>query len=108
MFCPECKYEYLERVEECPDCKVPLVDKLLPEPQPEYVELVTVLETGNKVIIAIAKSLLEDAGIKYFVKGEVIQDLFALGSIGLGYAKVQVRRENAEDAKNLLKDLKEN
>lgn len=113
MFCPKCKYEYLEGIKKCPDCKVPLVDKLPPEPQLEYVELVTVFETGNKAIIAVAKSILEDAEIKYFVKGEGIQDLFALGSFGIGSnpligpVKIQVRREDEEDAKNLLKDLRE-
>ena len=27
-FCPECKYEYVEGVTECPDCQVPLVESL--------------------------------------------------------------------------------
>ena len=27
-FCPVCKCEYVEGIENCPDCKVPLVDTL--------------------------------------------------------------------------------
>ena len=33
MFCPKCKAEYRKGFTECPDCKVPLVKKLLPEPK---------------------------------------------------------------------------
>ena len=62
MFCPQCRCEYREGYTECSDCKIPLVSEP-PEPDsaPEYVELVTVLATGNPATIAIAKSILQDA-----------------------------------------------
>ncbi len=28
MYCPKCRTQYIEKVEECFDCKVPLVDEL--------------------------------------------------------------------------------
>ena len=33
-FCPKCRDEFEDWVEECPDCRVRLVD-VLPEPSPE-------------------------------------------------------------------------
>lgn len=51
MFCPKCKDEFVAGITDCPDCAVPLVEGLPPETgrvyDPVYVELVTVLETGD-------------------------------------------------------------
>lgn len=113
MFCPECRAEYREGFTECADCKVPLVPELPPEPEPEYVEFATVLETGNPAIIAMAKSVLEAAGIECFAKGEGLQELFAAGGLGAhfnpvtGPVEIQVRLEDEEEARKLLDDLEE-
>ncbi|KKM11226.1 hypothetical protein SY88_09815 [Clostridiales bacterium PH28_bin88] len=113
MFCPSCKYEYVDGVKECPDCKVALIEDLETEKKPrlEYVELVTVLATGDPALIAIAKSILECAGIKYFAKGERLQDLFGYGRLGPGFnpltgpVEIQVARDDEEAARDLLKGL---
>ena len=42
----------------------------------------TVLESSDPALLAVAKSLLEAASIRYFAKGEGIQDLFAGGRLG--------------------------
>jgi putative signal transducing protein len=71
---------------------------------------VTVLESGDPALIAVAKSLLEEAGIEFFAKGEDIQDLFAGGRVGgfnpvVGPIQLQVAAEDAEQASALLHDL---
>lgn len=115
MFCPVCRYEYIEGIKECPDCGVPLVEELN-EPderarKKESIELVTVLETGDTARLLVAKSILEGAGIRYFAKGEGLQDLFGLGRFGTGFnplmglVKLQVEERDAEAAKELLKEL---
>ena len=76
-------------------------------------EPVTVLETGDAGLVAVAKSLLESADIQYFAKGEGVQDLFAGGRFGTGFnpfvgpVQLQVAAEDADDAKALLRDLRE-
>jgi hypothetical protein len=76
-------------------------------------KLVTVLSTGEGAMIALAKSILDEAGIPYLVKDELTQDLFGLGRMGanssliVGPVEIQVRYEDAERALELLKDLKE-
>ncbi len=72
---------------------------------------ITVLESGDPGLLAVAKSLLESAGIQYFAKGEGVQDLFAVGSVGTGFnpftgpVQLQVAADEAEEAKALLRDL---
>lgn len=113
MFCPKCKDEFIKGIEACPDCEVPLVDTLPPEEKQEftYVELVTVL-SGDMSAMMVAKSILEDAGIKYFAKGEHLQNLFGWGRIGSGYnmivgaVQLQVAKEDEETAMALLEKIR--
>jgi hypothetical protein len=76
-------------------------------------EPVTVLETGDSGLVAIARSVLESAGIQCFAKGEGVQDLFAWGRFGTGFnpfvgpVQLQVASEDAADAKALLHELQE-
>jgi len=73
---------------------------------------VTVLETADQGLLAVAKSLLEEADIPFFAKGEGVQDLFGYGRIGAfnivtGPIRLQVPSEDAVQARELLKDLQE-
>ena len=74
---------------------------------------VTVLTTADQGLIAIAKSLLEEAEIPCFAKGEGIQDLFGGGRFGTGFSivagpiELQVPAEDADAARTLLEDLQE-
>ena len=94
----------------CPTSDVDTVDRLPgPDPTPDAA-LVSILATGDAGIIAIAKSLLEGEGIDYFVRGDGLQDLFGLGrvtgfSFAMGPAEFWVREDDANRARELLKDL---
>jgi len=76
-------------------------------------KLVTVFATGNHGLIALAKSMLDDAEIKYYAKNERTEDLIGLGVIGTGYnpvigpVEIQVLENDAEEAKILLENLSE-
>ncbi len=117
MFCPKCKDEFVEGINECPDCIVRLVKEMPAETEPAYepvyVELITVLETSDAGIIMIAKSLLEENNIRYYAKGEVSQHLFGGGNFGTGFnpltgpVQLQVGKDNSGEALLLLKDLLE-
>jgi len=75
--------------------------------------MVTVFATGNHALIALAKSMLDDAGIRYNARNERTEDLFGLGVFGTGFSPVigpielQVLEEDVEEAAKLLKDLTE-
>jgi len=77
----------------------------------EHAEPVTVFESSDPAALAVAKSLLEGAGIYFFAAGEALQDLFGAGTFGTGFnpiagpVRIQVAAEDAADAKALLIDL---
>ncbi len=113
MFCPKCKSEYVAGIKICSNCQVDLVDSLEDQGEDvyEYQDLVSVYGPADAGAMAIAKSLLEDEGIKYFVKNEILQELLGVGRFNTGYNPIfgpeliQVAPEDAERAAELLKDI---
>ncbi|MFH1218959.1 MAG: hypothetical protein V1694_00695 [Candidatus Eisenbacteria bacterium] len=116
MFCPKCGAEYLPGITECADCSVPLVPQPVESKPPRDVSdlpLVTVFESGNPALIALASSVLESARIEFATKGEALQDLLGWGrfpcgaNLAMGPVLFQVRPEDVEEARSLLCDLEE-
>jgi hypothetical protein len=111
MFCPKCKTEYREGFTVCSTCNVPLVNEDPRQTEPEFIKFFTVYETGNPAIIAFVKSIFQSEGIRYFCKGEALQDLFAGGRLGTGFnpiigsIEIQVDEKDVEKAKELLKQI---
>jgi len=113
MFCPKCKSEYKEGIKTCKKCQVSLVESLESEAKSvyEYQDLVSIYRPDDAGAMAIAKSLLENEGIKYYVKNEILQELFGAGRFGTGYNPIfgpsylQVSQDDAETAREILKDL---
>jgi len=74
-------------------------------------KLVTVFKSGNEALIALAKSMLDEAEIKYLIKNEGVQDLLGLGVFGTGFnpltgpIQIQVLPEDEVTAKEILKDV---
>ncbi len=79
-----------------------------PRPQCPYV---TVLETGDKAAIALARARLDSADVRHWVRDDLVQDFFGLGTLGTacnfvtGPARVVVNGEDAEDAAELLSGM---
>lgn len=108
MICPKCGDEYQPGFQRCSDCDVDLVEALPPPPEPSPTQIVTVLATGDPLRLEMAKSLLDSAGLDYWVKGEGLQDLFGAGRLGMGFnvaigpMLLQVDKEDEQDAKSIL------
>ena len=74
-------------------------------------KLVTVFTTGHEGVVVLVKSILDEAKIEFIAKGEGIQDLFGVGVIGTGFNVItgpiefQVLEDNADYARELLKDV---
>jgi hypothetical protein len=104
--------EYRIGFTECADCGSPLV-ATRPEPAVElqYEEFVPVLDLLNPALVSFVPTLLESAGIRFFIKGERLQDLFGLGRFGSGFNVLTgppvlfVEPSRAEEARELLADV---
>lgn len=111
--CPECNVEYIDSAIRCSDCEIELTlgppIPAIPEEHPDP-KIETVYATGDPAIVTMVKSLLEDAKIEYFTKGDEIQDLFGLGTLGgfnnvTGPVEFVVAAEDAPAARELLAPL---
>ncbi|HTY42380.1 MAG TPA: DUF2007 domain-containing protein [Thermoanaerobaculia bacterium] len=108
MFCPKCGDEYQPGYTRCADCETDLVEALPAQEEAPALAMVTVLETGDQSLIAVARSLLDGAGIPYIARNDRLQNLFGWGAIGTGYSvavgpvRLQVLEEDAETARELL------
>ena len=98
MVCPNNKGENRQGPDKPPEHKAaPAAQQ---PPTAEFVEYVTVFETGNPALITIAKSLLKNVGIPFNAKGEGPQTVFSGGLV-----QIQVPKQEAARAKELLEDL---
>jgi len=82
MFCPKCKAEYVQGIERCSDCDVPLVDQMPVTQAVPEVNLVELLRTPNIIELTVVKSLLDSMGIAYVVQGEEGMHLLPIGPSG--------------------------
>ena len=109
MYCPKCRVKYKNDISLCPDCGELLVESLPPANKPDYHGMVVVYTTSDQSKILIAKSLLEDADIKFFASGDGIMDLFGAGRLGfnpiVGAIDFKVKPEDEEEAKEILAGL---
>jgi hypothetical protein len=113
MHCPRCKTEYEPGVTQCSECELDLVEGAAPpQPEePEWVELVTVLETGDPSLLMVTKSLLDVEGVPSFVEGVGVYEGLGAGRISgddlpMGPGRLRVRPENVEAARELLASMK--
>ena len=131
MYCPkqDCPHakrtgqpaEFQPGVIECSDCGSALVEAepVWPDEVPdestdeqmEWAAFVPVLTLQGAATVSVAKSLLQSAGIRFFIKNEQVQDLFGVGQLGSGFNAITgapvvlVEPERAEEVAELLASL---
>ena len=101
MYCPNCRTEYKEGITTCADCGATLIVQLPPD-DTDRSELVTIYRSHELSEIAIAKSILEEAGIAFASKGGMAKEILSIGPV-----EIQVDRADAEQARELLYALSE-
>jgi hypothetical protein len=105
MYCPECGVEYRAGFTECSDCHVQLVEEppVPAEPESPNLELVRVLEGNNQIAAAVAKMLLEEAGIPFYMEGEEVGvTMQAIDPHIHRWWGVQVARDHEAEARKIL------
>lgn len=114
MFCPDCGAEYRPEFHECAECGVPLVPALPPEEAPDPdARIVPVFRTTDAMLLPIVTSLLESAGIDYYVQGEEALGLIPVGPMGSAVSRaslgaiVHVHEEDADSVREMLAQVRQ-
>lgn len=105
MYCPQCGVEYRDGFTECSDCHVPLAAGSPPNPHAGFnpdLDLVVVLETADPVRAALAEGMLDEAGIPFFVLGQVATIVRDVDPFRMKVARIQVPRDREAEARELL------
>ncbi len=68
-------------------------------------DLVVVLETNDRIQLALAKGLLEDAEIPFFVQGQIATLVQDVDGFLRKWIQIQVPRDCEEEARELLEPL---
>ncbi len=108
MYCPQCGIEYRDGFTECSDCRVPLLAGT-PPVEPSFfdpsLELVEILQTNDPVQLAMAKGLLEEAGIPFFVLGQIATLVQDVDGFLHKWVRIQVPRDRETQARDLIESL---
>jgi hypothetical protein len=106
MYCPRCQIEYRDGFTKCSDCGVRLIEGSAPLPPPDAFDpalgLTVVLETSNPVQLAMAKGVLDDNGIPYFILGQIATLVQGVDPFLFKREKVQVPCDREQEARTLL------
>ena len=68
-------------------------------------DLVVVLETSDGILLAFAKGLLEDAGIPFYVLGQIATLIQDVDGFLHKWVRLQVPRDREAEARELLNQL---
>jgi hypothetical protein len=109
VYCPQCGTEYRDGFTECSDCHVPLLTGEAPEEAADSfdptLDLVVVMESNDRVQFAMARGLLEDAGIPFFILGQIGTLVNDVDGFLHKWVKLQVPRDREQEARELLEGL---
>ena len=110
-FCPQCGAEYRKPSARCSHCHILLVARR-PEPgtpQADDLDLDVLIRTGlyHPIAIALAESLLREAGIPFFVMDQDVTARQESGNI-LGWWSIRVARNRESEAREILQSVESN
>jgi hypothetical protein len=109
MICPECKFEYVEGIINCPDCGVQLVDEISDKStaysnSKEEKSYVFVYNPINSQELSLIKMIMEREQIPFLIKNEPLSHAVLFSIQGPGAMQLYVAEEFAEEATKILKE----
>ncbi len=108
---PQCGVTYRAGFTACSDCQVPLLPGEPPEEPPSRfdpsLDLVVLLETNDQTHVALVKGLLEEAGIPFFILGQIATLVQDVDGFLRKWVRVQVPRDREAEARELLESLRQ-
>ena len=78
---------------------------MTPEAFDPALELVVILESNDRVQLAMARGLLEDAGIPFYGIGQITTLVNDVDGLVRKWVRIQVPRDREAEARELLEQL---
>ena len=75
-YCPKCGFEYEKDVDKCPDCGVPVVEKLPEEKPPQEPNFVPLRNLPSRMYAQMLQEALKKEGIPSMIKSDDIAITF--------------------------------
>jgi hypothetical protein len=97
-FCPNCTYEYVEGIKECPDCGTPLVKELIDH------NWVVVYTSDQLYDVQMMKDELESADIESNILSQKDSSFPVTGDLAV--IKLLVKTEDASSALSFINEIK--
>jgi hypothetical protein len=97
-FCPNCTYEYVAGIKECPDCGILLVEELIDH------EWVIVYTSDQLYDVQMLKDELESADISATILSQKDSNFPVTGDLAV--IKLLVKSEDAASAINFINEFK--
>jgi hypothetical protein len=107
-YCPSCGLTD-KTTAECKKCLIPMFK--IEKEEVTYIKMMPLFAPTGLAQLAVAKAMLEEAEIPYFVRNEISQNLFGAGMAGAGFNTasgamiVEVAADRVDEATILLQDL---
>ena len=107
MYCPKCRTEYLEKINECVECMVALVDELPEETPLEKIKWVALPVLSGEIYADMVEEVLSNLNIPHFTKSDWATSAFNISSSNLVGAKITifVPEDNLEEATKVLEEI---
>ena len=104
-YCPNCKYEYKDNIEECPDCGAKLVDKLEGETF-ENIKYVPFRSLPSRLYAEMLKEALENEGIPSIIKGDDVAITYgSYGTTSAVEVSIWIPEDNLERAEQIADQM---
>jgi hypothetical protein len=104
-FCPQCHYEYVDKINMCPDCQVKLVDELPANIKKNaHIELVSLHSLPGFIYGEMVKEALEKEGIhSMLISDPLTTGLLTKGTHGAGHeCQILVEKKDKARAESIL------
>ncbi len=107
MYCPKCRTQYIENVQECSDCKIPLIEELPEEKPIEEVKWVALPPVKGNIYADMVEEVLHKRNIPHFTKSDWFSTAYSLsGANYLGARSIIfVPEENHTEAAQIIEEL---
>ena len=107
MICPKCHAEYLDHIQECGECLVPLIDACnldLPIPKTNWCALPTF---QGKIYADMAAEILDKHSIPYYLKMDWALSAYNIGATNLTgqIVRIFVPEKNLKHASELTSSI---